>query len=207
MTEHQPDGITDIVTNDQDSDEIVLMPSEFYNQPIDLMTGDNRNITERRRGLIIGAKSRERVIDQLEAGTLDYVIMRVQRVLPDGTDGALPEKLALFLQLDGHAQGGFESVWDETLQTSTTGLTISTLSSLNLPEQFGMWFLTVDQTNTKVVLFRGRNNYRHRIRLELMNTDASSDIHIEFVEISRKRRIAKEGGSNSSSSMGDQMGY
>jgi hypothetical protein len=207
MTEHQPDGITDIVTDNQDSDEILLMPSNMYNEPVDLMTNDSRNIVERRRGLIISAKGRERVIDQLESGTLDYVIMRIQTVQPDGTDGALPEKLALFLQLDGHAQGGFESVWDEALGTSTTGLTVSTLSSLNLPEQFGMWFMTVDQTNTKVILFRGRNNYRHRIRLELMNTDASSPIHVEFVEIARRRNAAKEGGSNATSQMGDQLGY
>ena len=207
MTEHIPDGINEVVTNDQDSNEIMLLPSEMYNQPVEMMRSDPRSITERRRSIVISANQKERVIDQLESGSLDYVIMRVQTVLPSGSDGATPGNLALFLQLDGFAQGGFESIYDPALKGSTTGVKISTLSELNLPEQFGMWFLTVDQTNTKVVVFRGRSNYNHRIRLELMNTHATLDIHVEFVEIARKRRTAKEGGSNASGSRSDQMGY
>jgi hypothetical protein len=207
MTEHIPDGINEVVTNDQDSNEIMLLPSEMYDEPVEMMRSDPRSITERRRSIVISANQKERVLDQLETGSLDYVMMRIQTVLPSGSDGATPENLALFLQLDGFAQGGFESIYDPALNGSTIGVKISTLSELNLPEQFGMWFLTVDQTNTKVVVFRGRNNYNHRIRLDLMNTHATLDIHVEFVEIARKRRIAKEGGSNASGSRTDQMGY
>ena len=207
MSEHLPDGINEIVTNEQDSDEIMLIPSEFYDNPIDLAREDRRNITERRSSIVISSNQRERVIDQLESGSLDYVMMRVQTVLPSGSDGATPGNLALFLQLDGHAQGGFESIYDPALNGSTTGTKLSTLSELNLPEQFGMWFLTVDQTNTKVVIFRGRTSYNHRIRLELMNTHASLDLHVEFVEISRRRRTANEGGSNARGHSDSQYGF
>ena len=207
MTEHLPDGVNEITSGSQDSDEIMLLPSEMYRQPVERQTSDNRAITERQRGIILAAETRLRVVDELEAGALDYVIMRNRRVLPDGSDGADPGKLALFLQLDGFAQGGFESVYDPALGASTTGITVSTISELQLPELFGMWHLTVDQTNTKVVVFRGRNPYRHRFRLELMNTDASSSIHIEFVEVARRRVTAKEGGSNAMGNPLDQLGY
>lgn len=83
---------------------------------------------------------------------------------------------------------------------------MATMSELNLPEQSGMWYLTVDQIDTKVALFRNRN-YNHRIRLKIMNTDTSSSVHIDFIEIARKRRIAKEGMSNARGNSMDQLGY
>ena len=207
MSEHIPDGVSTITNGDQESDEIMLMPSNLYDQPVDLQTSDPRKITERQRGLVISSNSKLRVIDQLEAGNLDYLIMKVTKFLPDGSEGADPGKLAIFMQLDGFAQGGFEPVYDPTLGGSVTGITLNTVSELQLPEQYGMFYLTVDQTHTKVVLFRGRSPYAHRIRLELMNTDASSSIYVEFVEVARSRRIAKEGGSNASGSRFDQLGY
>lgn len=207
MSEHLPDGVTTVTNGSQDSDEIMLIPGELYSEPIDLQTTDNRNIVERKRGLVINANTRLRCIDQLESGTLDYLVMKVSKFLPDGSDGADPGKLAIFLQLDGFAQGGFESVYDSTLGGSVTGITIDTISELQMPENYGMFYLTVDQADTKVVLFRGRNPYRHRIRVELMNTDANSSIYVEFLEVARNRFNAKEGGSNARGSRMDQLGY
>lgn len=207
MTDHLPDGVSTVTNESQDSDEIMLMPSDLYAQPIDKQVSDSRNITERRRGLTVNANQRLRIVDQLESGNMDYMIMKVNRFLADGTEGADPGDLAIFLQLDGFAQGGFESVWDPVSGGSVTGIKLSTISELQLPEQYGMFYMTVDQTNTKVVLFRGRNPYNHRIRLEVMNTNASSNLYIEFVEIARRRRTAKEGGSNASGSQLDQLGY
>ena len=202
-----PDGVNTVTNGSQDTDEIMLMPSAMYTEPVELSRNDPRNITERKRGVVVGANAPVRCIDQLESGSLDYVIMKVTKTLPDGTEGADPSKLAIFLQLDGHAQGGFESIYNPTTSTSTTGITISSISELNLPEQFGMWFLTVDQADTKVAVFRGRNMYRHRFRLEVMNTDADSSIFVEFIEVSRRRMTAKEGGSNARGSPADQLGY
>jgi hypothetical protein len=201
------DGISVIASGETDSDEIMFIPEDPASVGVEAAVADNRTITERRRNLVISANTTNRVIDQLETGTVEYIIMRVKQELPGGTDGADPGKLALFLQLDGYAQGGFEAIIDTSLGESVSGVTINTLSELNLPEQMGMWYLTVDQTDTKVVVFRARRPYNHRIRLELRNTDASSSIHVDFVEIVRHRRTAKEGGSNARGSAGDQLGY
>ena len=207
MTEELPDGVSTVVNESQDSDEIMLLPSNLFDQKIDRQIVDPRNITERRRGLTVEANSKLRVIDQLESGRMDYMIMKVNRYLADGSEGADPGDLAIFLQLDGFAQGGFESIYDPVLGGSVTGIKLSIISELQLPEQMGMFYLTVDQTNTKVVVFRGRAGYAHRFRLEVMNTNASSSIFIEFVEIARARRTAKEGGANTTGSNLSQMGY
>lgn len=201
------DGITNISTGAADDDEIMLLPSEMFIQPRDQAVQDNRNITERQKTLVLTPGARLRVLDQLEAGNLDYCLMKVTRLLPDGSDGALPENLAVFLQLDGFAQGGFESVYDPVSKTSQTGLTLATMSDLQLPEQTGMWYLTVDQAHTKVALFRGRHAYNRRIRLELQNTHASLNLHIDFIEIARRRVSALDGGSNARGGRNDHYGF
>lgn len=203
MVDVLPDGVSDVVDGVVDTDAIMLIPSQIG---VERQVDDNRNIVERRRKLTITSGGTETVLDQLEAGSLEYVLIKASRTLADGTEGALPGKIAIFLQLDGYAQGGFEAVYDATAGASVSGLTLQTMSELNLPEQFGMWYLTVDQTDTKVALFRGKS-YNHRIRLKVMNTDTSSSVNIDFVEIARSRRIAKEGKSNARGFSNDQMGY
>lgn len=205
MVDVLPDGVSDIADGVIDTDSIMLFPT----QPLaggDMQVQDSRNIVERRRKLTITSGATETVLDQLEAGSLEYVLIKASRTLADGTEGALPGKIAIFLQLDGYAQGGFEAVFDATAGASVSGLTLQTMSELNLPEQFGMWYLTVDQTDTKVALFRGKS-YNHRIRLKVMNTDTSSSVNIDFVEIARRRNIAKEGKSNARASEMNQLGY
>ena len=187
-----PDGVTDIAGGEIDTDSIMLLPGDMMTNS-ERRVNDERKITERKRNLLVASKTKVRVLDQMEKGDLNYVMMKVSQTLPDGSTGAAPEKLAVFLQLDGYAQGGFESVYDSALGQSVAGFTLSTLSSLNLPEQFGMWYLTVDQSQTKVLIFRGNERYNHRLRLDLFNTDTSSSINIEFVEISRTRSQTKDG--------------
>ena len=169
MTEHDilPDGITDIAGGDIDDDVLMLSPVELSNE--DIRIEDNRNITVRKRNVVVGAKTKVRIIDNHESGRLNYVMIKVSRRLPTDTattTGTDPSKLALFLQLDGYAQGGFESIYDPALKTSVAGVTLLTLSQLNLPEQFGMWFLTVDETDDVVAVFRGNADYNHRIRFK-----------------------------------------
>lgn len=179
-----PDGVNTIAGGEVDDDTLMILPGEL----VDVPTGrDLRKITERRRNLLVASKTKVQVIDQLEQGDLNYVMMKVSSTLPDGTTGAAPADLAVFLQLDGFAQGGFEAVYDSTVGQSVAGFTLATLSSLNLPEQFGMWYLTVDRSDTKVLIYRGDGRYNHRIRLDLFNTNASSSINVEFVEIARTR--------------------
>jgi len=211
MTEHDilPDGITDIAGGDIDDDVLMLSPVELSNE--DIRIEDNRNITVRKRNVVVGAKTKVRIIDNHESGRLNYVMIKVSRRLPTDTattTGTDPSKLALFLQLDGYAQGGFESIYDPALKTSVAGVTLLTLSQLNLPEQFGMWFLTVDETDDVVAVFRGNADYNHRIRFEVFNTDASGSLNVEFVEIARERATNLEGKSNQIKGLPfDKMGY
>jgi hypothetical protein len=205
MVDVLPDGVTDIADGVVDTDAIMLMPGKMH-QGGHSHTQDSRNITERRRNLTITSKATEVVLDQLESGNLEYVLIKATRTLADGTEGALPGKIAVFLQLDGFAQGGFESIYDGTVGASVPGITFTTMSELNLPEQNGMWYLTVDQTETKVALYRGRS-YSHRIRLSIMNTDTTSSVNIDFVEIARRRQTANEGMSNQYGQKTDQLGY
>ena len=124
MTEELPDGVSTVVNESQDSDEIMLLPSNLFDQNIDRQIRDPRNITEKKR-IDCRANSKLRVIDQLEAGRMDYMIMKVNRYLADGSEGADPGDLAIFLQLDGFAQGGFESIYDPVLGSSVTGIKLS----------------------------------------------------------------------------------
>lgn len=205
MVDVLPDGVTDITDGVIDTDTIMLLPGELHQGGHNL-TDDNRTIVERRRNLTVTSKATEVVLDQLESGSLEYVLIKASRTLSDGTEGAVPGKIAIFLQLDGYAQGGFESIYDGTVGASVPGITMATMSELSLPEQSGMWYLTVDQIDTKVALFRNRS-YEHRIRLKIMNTDTSSSINIDFIEIARKRRTAKEGMSNARGNRMDQLGF
>jgi hypothetical protein len=205
MIDILPDGVTDIVDGVIDTDTIMLLPGDLH-QGGESHRNDSRNITERRRTLTIESKQTEVVLDQLESGNLEYVLIKATRTLADGTEGALPGKIALFLQLDGFAQGGFESINDAAVGASVPGIKLSTMSELNLPEQTGMWYLTVDQTETMVALFRGKS-YSHRIRLSIMNTDTTSSVNIDFVEIARRRNTANEGMSNQYGRKTDQLGY
>lgn len=217
MTEHDiiPDGITDIAGGEIDDDVLMLSPSDLG--PEEFMIDDSRNITVRKRNIVVAAKTKIRIIDNHESGSLNYVMIKVSRRLPtdssnfdqsSGTEGTDPSKLALFLQLDGYAQGGFESIYDPALKTSVAGVTLQTISELNLPEQFGMWFLTVDDTDNMVAVYRGKNEYNHRIRFEVFNTDTSGSLNVEFVEIARARSTNKEGKSNQIRGLPfDKMGY
>lgn len=207
MDDVLPDGVTDIAGGNVDTDGIMLFPGDMLTRS-EKRVNDQRKITERKRNLLVASKTKVQVLDQKEKGDLNYVMMKVSQTLPDGTTGASPGDLAVFLQLDGFAQGGFESVYDSTVGQSVAGLTLSTLSSLNLPEQFGLFYLTVDQSQTKVLVYRGNERYNHRIRLELFNTNASSSINVEFVEIARTRAQTKDGMSNQiRGSPNDEMGY
>jgi len=207
MDDILPDGVTDIAGGDVDTDGIMLFPGDMLTNS-ERSVNDQRKITERKRNLLVASKTKVQVLDQKEKGDLNYVMMKVSQTLPDGTTGAAPGDLAVFLQLDGFVQGGFESVYDATLGQSLSGITLATLSSLNLPEQFGMFYLTVDQSQTKVLIYRGNERYNHRIRLELFNTNASSSINVEFVEIARTRAQTKDGMSNQiRGAPNDEMGY
>ncbi|MBT93217.1 MAG: hypothetical protein CMA60_00115 [Euryarchaeota archaeon] len=207
MDEIIPDGVTDIAGGEVDTDAIMLFPGDMTTSS-ERSTNDNRKITERKRNILVPSKTKVQVLDQAERGDLNYVMMKISQTLPDGTTGAAPADLAVFLQLDGFAQGGFESIYDSSLGQSVAGFTLATLSSLNLPEQFGMWYLTVDRSDTKVLIYRGGERYNYRIRLDLFNTNASSSINVEFVEIARSRKMVRDGMSNQiQGTPNDEMGY
>ena len=61
MTEHDilPDGITDIAGGEIDDDVLMLSPSELG--PEEFMIDDNRNITVRKRNVVVDAKTKVRI--------------------------------------------------------------------------------------------------------------------------------------------------
>ena len=63
--------------------------------------------------------------------------------LPDGTAAVAPENLAVYLQLDGNVQGGFET--DRTAGGFNLERKLSDVNLMGLPEQYGNWFVTKPQ--------------------------------------------------------------
>ena len=97
MIDVLPDGVTDITDGVIDTDTIMLLPGELH-QGGHNRVDDNRTIVERRRNLTVTSKATEVVLDQLESGNLEYVLIKASRTLSDGTEGAVPGKIAIFLQ-------------------------------------------------------------------------------------------------------------
>ena len=82
MVDVLPDGVSDIADGVVDTDTIMLFPT----QPTaggDMQVQDNRNIVERRRKLTITSGATETVLDQLESGSLEYVLIKASRTLAD----------------------------------------------------------------------------------------------------------------------------
>ncbi len=206
----EPDGITEIV-DQEPAFEIPLL--------IDPMMGlghgradqaDLRDITFRRRKLIIEPKTTLTILDERESGELNYLMFKATADsgdLPDGTTPANPEDMAVFLQLDGFVQGGLESHYDTATSMSYQGIKLKEVSDLGMPEQYGNFFLKKDTATLKVAMFRGLRPYRHRIRFKVTNLNATTKMFIEFVEISRRRYTNLDGHSNARGLLGQPYGF
>ncbi len=208
--EHEPDGISDII------DSAPPMEIPLIIDPMAGMDGgradqqDLRDITIRRNKIEIAAGETLTILDDRESGELNYVIIQATADagdLPDGSTPANPEKLAVFLQLDGFAQGGLESHYDTTSSSSYQGIILEDVSDLGMPEQYGNWFLKKDTATLKVAMFRGLRPYRHRIRLKVQNLQTTGTIFLKFVEISRRRYTNLDGHSNARGLLGQPYGF
>ena len=178
-----PDGITDIIGEPEEASVIAIpgLPSEGEGQtgmiskdtPGDISS--NRYISTRIDNKTLTPGQSFTVIDEKEEGLLNYVLIKAST-----GSTASAGKLAVYLQLDSYAQGGTDS--------GVKNLTLTTLADLNLPPDIpGMWHLTVDKTDEKVVLFRGSEAFPHqqRIRLIISNTDAAANLTVSFIEVVR----------------------
>lgn len=206
----EPDGITEIVDQEPAFDIPLI---------IDPMMGlghgradqqDLRDITFRRRKLIIEPKSELTILDERESGELNYLLIKATAdsgVLPDGTTPANPEDMAVFLQLDGFVQGGLESHYDAATTMSYQGIKLKEVSDLGMPEQYGNFFLKQDTATLKVAMFRGLRPYRHRIRFKVTNLNPTTKMFLEFVEISRRRYTNLDGHSNARGLLGQPYGF
>ncbi len=206
----EPDGINDII------DAPPPMEIPLMIDPMADLTGgradqaDLRDIMVRRNKIEIAAGDSVTILDERESGELNYVILQATADAGDLADGgtpANPEKLALFLQLDGFAQGGLESHYDSASGKSFQGITIEDVTTLGMPEQYGNWFLKKDTSALKVAMFRGLRPYRHRIRLKVTNLQTTGTIFIKFVEISRRRYTNLDGHSNARGLLGQPYGF
>ena len=206
----EPDGINDIIDSPPPM-EIPLMIDPMA----DLGHGradqaDLRDIMVRRNKLEIAAGESITILDERESGELNYVILQATADSGDLADGGTPanaEKLALFLQLDGFAQGGLESHYHSGTGKSFQGITIEDVTTLGMPEQYGNWFLKQDTSTLKVAMFRGLRPYRHRIRLKVTNLQTTGTIFLKFVEISRRRYTNLDGHSNARGLLGQPYGF
>jgi hypothetical protein len=178
-----PDGITEIIGEPEEASIIAIsgLPSEGEGRtgliskdtPTDIFS--NRYISTRIDNKTLTPGQSFTVIDQKERGLLNYVLIKAST-----GSTASAGKLAVYLQLDDYAQGGTDS--------GVKNLTLDTLTDLNLPSDIpGMWHLTVDKTDEKVVLFRGSDAFPHtrRIRLIISNTDAAANLAVSFIEVVR----------------------
>lgn len=173
MTEHIPDGVTEIIGDSLvDFKEIQFTPDEFNLPSFEMRREDVRDIHLRRRGVVIDAETELEVIDQPESGELNYVLIHLTgggTELPDGTAAVAPENLAVYLQLDGNVQGGFET--DRTTGGfNYKGIKLSDVDLMGLPEQYGNWFVTKATSTLYVAHYRGLRPYSHRLRLIVTNT-------------------------------------
>ena len=178
-----PDGITDIIGEPEEASIIAIpgLPSEGEGQqgmiskdtPPNLIS--NRYISTRIDNKTLTPGQSLSVIDEKEEGLLNYVLIKAST-----GSTASAGKLAVYLQLDNYAQGGTDA--------GVKNLTLNTLTDLNLPSDIpGMWHMTVDKTDEKVVLFRGSDAFPHqqRIRLVVSNTDTSANLAVDFIEVVR----------------------
>ena len=120
--------------------------------------------------------------------------------LPDGSTPAGPEKLAIELQIDGYVSGGMTPVYDNTLGKSISGVRVTDLQDLSLPSgSYTNFTIAKDTPNEIVIVFQPNmpRRYDHRLRLKLTNLHASTKLIVNYVEISRKRRLSTEGNSPS----------
>jgi hypothetical protein len=211
MADEIADGVNDIISEHPADLEIPLMIDPMSGLlPVEGAQQDMRDISMRRRGVTVDAKTSVTLLDQRESGELNYIIIQATAVsgdLPDGGTPGNPEDFAVFLQLDGFAQGGLEAHYDTTASMSYQGIKLEDVSDLGMPEQYGNWFLKKDTAALKVAMFRGLRPYRHRIRLKVTNLNTTSKLHIKFLEVSRRRYTALDGGSNARALLGSHYGF
>lgn len=194
-----PDGVMDIVTDMDDDFTIHLL--EDSRSPFQNIV-DEREISVTRRKTIIDANSTTKILDVREAGDLNHVVIRCGKDdnLPDGSTPAGPEKLAIELQIDGFISGGMTPVYDNTLNKSISGVRVTDLQDLSLPiGSYTNFTIAKDTPNEIVIVFQPNmpRKYDHRLRLRLTNLHASTKLIVNYVEISRKRRLSTEGNSPS----------
>jgi len=202
-----PDGVFDVVGEAPEYTTALLHEDTHL-----INTDDNREIYIKQRNIEIDTKSEHKIIDQKEAGELDYIIIKCgqDETLAAGTAAAAPSNLAVFLQLDGFAPGGLESEYDGTLGMSVKGVRATELSDLSLGNGgYGMLSLTKDTAAEIVVVFQPTTprKYNHRIRLILTNLSTTTKLKINRIEIARRRTRASEGNSVSTARRGDQFGF
>ena len=170
MVDYRADGITEVI-GDNLGRQFELVPNEFNLPNYELKREDVRDIHTRQRGVVIDAETELEIIDQPESGELNYVLIHLTgggTELPDGTAAVAPENLAVYLQLDGNVQGGFET--ERTSNGFTyKGITLSDVNNMGLPEQYGNWFVTKATASLYVAHYRGLRPYSHRLRLIVTN--------------------------------------
>ena len=194
-----PDGIMDIVTDMDDDYTIALL--EDNQTPFQNIV-DEREITFVKRKVIVAANTTEKVLDVREAGDLNHVVIRCGKddTLPSGGAATGPESLAIELQIDGYIPGGMSPVYDATLNKSISGVRVTELQDLSLPGgSYTNFTIAKDTPNEIVVVFQPHmpRKYDHRLRLRFTNLSASTDLIINYVEVSRRRRLSTEGNSPS----------
>ncbi len=178
-----PDGISEVIGFPDEPTIVSIpnLPSEgagakgLASKSTPAENTGNRYITTRIDNKTLTPLQELTLIDEKEVGLLNYALIKAST-----GSTASAGKLAVYLQLDNYAQGGTDS--------GVRNLTLDTLTDLNLPSDIpGMWHLTVDKTDEKVVLFRGNEAFPHnqRIRLVISNTDASSNLSVDFIEVVR----------------------
>ena len=168
-----PDGVSEIIGDSlMNSKAIALMPDEMNLPSFEMRREDVRDIHHRQRGVVIDSETEIEILDQPEAGELNYVLIHATgggTELPDGEAAVDPSNIAVFLQLDGNAQGGFET--DQTASGfHYKGITLSDVNTMGLPEQYGNWFVTKSTSSLYVAHYRGLRPYSHRMRLLITNT-------------------------------------
>ena len=194
-----PDGVMDIVTDMDDDFTIALL--EDTRTPFQNLV-DEREVSFVQRKVIVDGNSTKKVLDVREAGDLNHVVIRCGKddTLPDGSTPAGPEKLAIELQIDGYVTGGMTPVYDATLGKSISGVRVTELQDLSLPiGSYTNFTIAKDTPNEIVIVFQPNmpRRYDHRVRLRFTNLHASTKLIVNYVEVSRKRRLSTEGNSPS----------
>lgn len=194
-----PDGVMDIVTDMDDDYTIALF--EDNQTPFQNIV-DEREITFVQRKVIVSANTTSKVLDVREAGDLNHVVIRCGKddTLPSGSAATGPESLAIELQIDGYIPGGMSPVYDRTLNKSISGVRVTELQDLSLPSgSYTNFTIAKDTPNEIVVVFQPHmpRKYDHRLRLRFTNLSTTTDMIVNYVEVSRRRRLSTEGNSPS----------